>query len=133
MKKGILPPFPAQARHLGKPGHRAAGKTGVHLVVERPSGADVSISRDRSERRNGQVDVLRAHAFGGHTRIRAQVLDGSVRSRLRSGQGRDGRHLGGQVEALEFGLRQANRAGDHQLVNRPRDPHIDGKRPALQF
>ncbi|PYT52803.1 MAG: hypothetical protein DMG46_26030 [Acidobacteria bacterium] len=65
-------------------------------------------------------------------RIGAQVLDGSVLPSLGARQRRDGRHLRGEIEAGQFGLRQTNRASDDQFVHRAGDSQVGGKRSALQ-
>jgi len=109
MKNGTLPLLPPMPASCVSPVTTAAGEAGVHFVIQRSAGADGSVSGDGAESRNSQVDVLRAHALGGDAGIGAQVLDGSVRASLCAGQCRDSGHLGSQIEALKFGLRQADR------------------------
>ena len=41
--------------------------------------------------------------------------------------------LEARLKPGEFGLRQTNRAGDHQFVHRACDSNVDGKRSALQL
>ncbi len=62
-----------------------------HLEVECTGGADGTCAGDGSKRRDYQVDLVEARAFGRVAHIRTQVLDSGVIAGLLASQGGDGR------------------------------------------